>query len=87
MRRNTVIQTTRDQRRWYWVNWVTASASTVARQATSRKIVLSGWQNKVDGVDTVDGVDEVEEIMVADTMLDVMEGRPTLRWPMPTWQK
>jgi hypothetical protein len=41
----------------------------------------------VDEVDTVDDVDEVEDIMVADPMLDVMEGKPILRWPMPTWQK
>ena len=95
MRRNTVTQITRDQRRWYWVKWVTASASTVAKQATSRRIALSGWQNKVDGVDTVDDVDEVDDTMVeeilvemvADTILAVMEDRPTPQRPMPTWLK
>jgi hypothetical protein len=59
----------------------------VAKQATLKRIALSGWQNKVDGVDTVDDVDEVDDLMVVDPTLDVMEGRATLRWPMPTWQK
>jgi hypothetical protein len=71
------------------------SAFTVGKQATSKRTALSGWLNKVDGVDTVDDVEEVddsmvEEIMVemvADTTLDVMEAKLGHHRAMPTWQK
>jgi hypothetical protein len=56
----------------------------VASQATSRGIVTSGRQNKLD---VVDEVDEVEDTMVGGTTVDVMGDKPTLRWPTRTWQK
>jgi hypothetical protein len=60
----------------------------VAKLATLRRTVTSGWQNKADKVvevDTVDDVDEVEDLMGADQMVDETQDRPTLRWP--TWLK
>jgi hypothetical protein len=68
------------------------SAFTVGKQATSKRTALSGWLNKVDGVDTVDDVEEVDDSMVegimvgmaADTTLDVKLGHHRA---MPTWQK
>ena len=58
-----------------------ASAFTVANRATYSETAISGKQNKVDEVDKEDKVDEVDVTMLGDTT--VVEGSPTLPWPMP----